>query len=143
MGVALVDDDGRVHALVAHRGPHAAEQDLRLVVGGGVEVDGRGAADVVDAQHRVGRALHVAAEGAQRGQQVVERLARLGGHAQRQARGVGVGAAHVEVQDLVAGAVLDDGGEDGLQIARVDEMALGVDGLEYHARPWELRGRPF
>ena len=130
-----VDDDGGVHPLAGHGRPLAADQHLGAVVGGGVEVLRGGAVDVVDAHDRVRRALHVAAERRQRGQQVVEALAGLGRQAQRQPRRGRVGASHVEAQDLVAGALLDDGGEDGLQVARVDQVAFGVDRLRNHARP--------
>ena len=68
-------------------------------------------------QLRVGGALDVAAERREAGEQMVQRFARFGGHAHRQAGRGRVRAAHVEVQDLVGGAVLDHRGEDGLQVA--------------------------
>ena len=84
------------------------------------------------AQQRVRRAVHVAAVRRQLFEQVIERGACVGGDRDRQARDVVVGAADVEALDLVRGAVLDDGREDGLQVARVDQVALGLDGFGRH-----------
>ncbi len=60
---------------------------------------------------------------------MVERRRGVGGDRDGQPRGVVVGAADVEALDLVARAVLDDGREDGLQVTRVDQVTLGLDGF--------------
>ena len=41
-------------------------------------------------------------------------------------------AADVEAKNFVLGAVLDDGGEDRLEVARVDQVPFGLDGFGNH-----------
>ncbi len=126
------DDDHGVHPLIADRDPAAVEVHFGPVVGRGVEVVRRGGVDVGAAQQRVRRAVHVAAVRRQLLEQVIERRPGAGRDRDRQVRDVLVGAADVEAFDLVRRAMLDDRGEDALEVARVDQVAVGVDGFGRH-----------
>ena len=79
----------------------AVEPHLGPVIGRRVEVLGRGAVDVRRPQDGVGQAVDVAAIWRQFLEQVVERLAVVGGDRDRQPGGVVVGAANVEALNLV------------------------------------------
>jgi hypothetical protein len=45
-----------------------------------------------------------------------------------------VGAADVEAKNFVLGAVLDDGREDGLEVARIDQVPFRFDGFRNHSK---------
>ena len=124
---AVLHHDRRVHALPPDAHPAAVEMNVGLVVGRRIKIVRRGRVDVGGAQLRIRCAMHVAAVRRQLLQQVVERRLCVGLDGDGQVRDVLIGAADVEALDLVGAAMLDDGREDALKIAGVDQVATRVD----------------
>jgi hypothetical protein len=115
------------------RHPLAIEVNRGAVVGGGVEIFRRRAIHVRRPQHRVGCAFDVAAEHGQLGEQILQPFVGVGLQFQNEVRTFFVLSADVEPENLVLRAVFDDGGEDGLEVAGIDQVAFGLDGFGNHA----------
>ena len=122
-GASAGDDDDRVHALLLDLHPRPSEAHVRAVVGRRVEVVGHAAILL----RRLRRARCARCTGWQPNvvsccsrSSSTRRVGRRDAHLD--ARGVVVGAADVELQDLVGGLELDDLVEDRGQEARVDQV---------------------
>ena len=132
-GAGAVDHDGRVHALVRDGQPVARPAHVRFVVGRRIEVHGRAAVLIGGARHHVLPALDQTAQGDEVLDDLAKVLVARRGHPHRQDRRLGVGAADRELQHLEAGVVPDDGVEDAVEDAGVDQMTGGFDDFRCHA----------
>jgi hypothetical protein len=126
------DDDRGVHPLLLHRDPLPLDPHVRFVVGRRIEIGRRAAVEVRQADGDVLAAQHVASERHQVFDQVAQHGVSVRRDAHGQERRLGVGPADGEPQHFEAAAVPDDGVENAVQEAGIDQVSGRFDDLGCH-----------
>ena len=131
-GAAAVDDDDGVHALIGDQRPLAAFADMRLVVRRRIEIFRRAAVQIRDPRRRVLPAGDKTPERHEVFDDGANRVFRVGGDAHPQHRRLVVALADREADHFERGVVPDDGVEDAVQNAGVDQVSRRFDNFRGH-----------
>ena len=128
-----LDDDHRVHALIGHERPFAALANVRLVIGRRIEILRRAPVPIRDLRRRILLARDETAERNKIFDDGPDGLVGVGRHAHPQHGRLVVALADREADHFERGAVPDDGVENAVENAGIDQMSRRFDNFRGHA----------